>query len=366
MRKVGAMRFAIVGCGVIGPLHGRTIAALGSRAELVATVDTKKEAATALAEIYGAQPYTSLPEVLARSDVDTVAVCVPSGEHADIAVQALRAGKNVIVEKPIDVSVESAARLAAAEREAGRTVTVISQHRFDPASRVAHGAVAAGTFGEITSGLASIALWRSQKYYDSGDWRGTWALDGGGALMNQGVHQIDLLVWLLGRPVEVYAATASLAHTGIEVEDTGVATVRFENGALGVIHATTAAYPGIANRVQVHGSRGSAVIDADELAFFHAAVAGSEAPDYGAGRHSDQADAVLPGRGAADSTTGQVDAHVRQYVDFLDAVEQGRSPLVTVAEASRTLAVITSIYRSAQSKRPVEVVLPAEADGPAR
>ena len=349
------MRFAIVGCGVIGPLHAATIAGLPGRAQLVATVDVNADRAAVLAESHGAHPFTSLDEALAGPDVDTVAVCVPSGRHVDIAVQALQAGKHVIVEKPVDVSDEAASRLARVARDSPGTVTVISQHRFDPASRVVHDAVAAGRFGTITSGVASIALWRSQKYYDSGDWRGTWALDGGGALMNQGVHQIDLLVWMLGRPVRVHATTALLAHDRVEVEDTGVATIEFEGGALGVVHGTTAAYPGTANRVQVHGSRGSAVIDGDALAFFHAADPSSQVPDYGAGVSSDQSDRVLPGRGADDPGTGQVDAHTRQYVDFVDAVEEGREPVVTVAEARRTLALVNSIYASARSGQTVDV-----------
>lgn len=349
------MRFAIVGCGVIGPLHAKVMAALGERAQLVAAVDVDEGRATALADTYGAEPLTSLEKALAHPEVEAVAVCTPSGLHVDVAVQALEAGKHVVVEKPVDVDVEAAARLAEAQRRSGTTVTVISQHRFDPASQVVHAAVRDGRFGTITSGLTSIALWRSQTYYDSGDWRGTWAMDGGGALMNQGVHQVDLLVWMLGRPVEISATTGLLAHEGIEVEDTGVATVRFENGALAVVHGTTAAYPGISNRVQVHGSQGSAVIDDDRLAYFHAAEPGAAAPDYGAGRSSDQSADVLPDGG--DPGTN-VDAHTRQYVDFLDAVEQGREPLVTVAEATRTLAVVKGIYASARAGRPVPVDLP--------
>lgn len=351
----GPLRFAVVGCGVIGPLHARAIDALPGRAAVVAAVDVRAEAAAALAGQYGAEPMTSLGQALARPDVDAVAVCTPSGMHVDVAVEALRAGKHVVVEKPVDVGVEAAARLAEAQRAAGTTVTVISQHRFDPASQVVHEAVADGRLGRITSGLTSIALWRSQKYYDSGDWRGTWALDGGGALMNQGVHQIDLLVWMLGQPVEVNATTACLAHEDIEVEDTGVATIRFASGALGVVHGTTAAYPGISNRVQVHGSQGSAVIEEDRLAYFHAATPGQQAPDYGAGTSSNQAQEVLPGGGDPGTS---VDAHARQYADFLDAVEHGRDPVVTVAEAARTLAVVTSIYRSAREGRAVAVQTP--------
>lgn len=349
------MQFAIVGCGVIGPLHARVLSSLGDRARLVAAVDVQEEAARSLAAEHGAEPMTSLEQALARQDVDAVAVCTPSGLHVDVAVQALEAGKHVIVEKPVDVAPAAAIRLAAAQARAGATVTVISQHRFDPASQVVHQAVHAGRFGRVTSGLASIALWRSQKYYDSGNWRGTWALDGGGALMNQGVHQIDLLVWMLGEPVEVSATTACLAHEGIEVEDTGVATIKFADGALGVVHGTTAAYPGISNRIQVHGSSGSAVIDDDRLAYFHTAAPGAAAPDYGAGTSSDQTDLVLPGGGDPGTS---VDAHGRQYNDFLDAVEEGREPLVTIAQAARTLAVVDSIYRSAREERPVRVELP--------
>lgn len=349
------MRFAIIGCGVIGPLHARTIAGLPGRAHLVATVDDRPERAVALAAEYGAQAHPSLADALARPDVDAVAVCVPSRRHVDIAVQALAAGKHVVVEKPLDVTDEAGARLARADRDAPGTVTVISQHRFDPASRVVHDAVAAGRLGTITSGVASIALWRSQHYYDSGEWRGTWALDGGGALMNQGVHQIDLLVWMLGRPVRVHATTALLAHSRVEVEDTGVATIEFEGGALGVVHGTTAAYPGVANRLQVHGSRGSAVIDGDALAYFHAADPASQVPDYGAGLSADQSDLILPDRGAYDPVTGQVDAHTRQYVDFLDAVDSDRDPLVTVVQARRTLALVNSIYASARSGQTVDV-----------
>jgi len=351
------MRFALVGCGVIAPVHAAAIAALDGRARLVAAVDPHREAAEAVAREHGAEPLGSLEEALARPDVDAVAVCTPSGMHVDVAVQALRAGKHVVIEKPLDVDPAAAVPLAAAERESGAVVTVISQHRFDPASQVVHEAVSSGRFGALTSGLASIALWRSQRYYASGEWRGTRALDGGGALMNQGIHQIDLLVWMLGEPVEVTAATATLAHEGLEVEDTGVATVRFASGALAVVHGTTAAYPGSTNRVQVHGTRGSGVIDGERLTFFHAAEPGQDAPDYGAGRHSDQSAQALPGGG--DPGT-QAQAHARQYADLLDAVEQGRRPLVTVEEAARTLAVVTSIYRSArQGGRPVPVELPA-------
>ncbi len=356
------MRFALVGAGVIGALHARTIAGLDG-AGLDVVVDIEPGRAERLAREYGAKPSTDLHEALAMPDIDAVAICTPSGNHADLAEAALKAGKHVVVEKPLDVSLDAGQRVARAERESGRTVAVISQHRFDPASAAVHAAIRDGRFGRVTSGSATISWWRSQAYYDSAGWRGTWALDGGGALMNQGIHTIDLLVWFLGRPVEVFAWAGCLAHERIEVEDTAVATIRFESGALGVIQGTTAAYPGLNARVQVHGDRGSAVIDDDRLSYFHAAVAGETAPDVGAGSPDNQADRALPpaaGTPHDGPRTAGITAtsHTAQYEDFLDAAREGRSPLVSVDEALRTLAVVRAVYDSADAGRPVPVADP--------
>jgi predicted dehydrogenase len=331
------VRFAIVGAGGIARLHAAVIAGLPAR--LVAVADRNPGKAADLAAPHGADAYGSLAPVLDRADVDVVVVCTPSGVHADGAVAALDAGKHVIVEKPVDVTLAAARRIADAERRAGRTVTVISQHRFDPASVAVAAAVRAGRLGRLSSAVVSMAWWRGQDYYDSAGWRGTWSLDGGGALMNQAIHTVDLLVWLCGRPVEVSASTARLAHHGIEVEDTVAATLRFDGGALGVLHATTAAYPGLTARLQIHGDRGSAVIDGDRLAHLGADAVPMDSA-AGAGSSPLALDA---------------DGHGRQYHDFLDAVTTGRPPLVTVAEATRTLGVVLAIYESARSGRPVSI-----------
>jgi predicted dehydrogenase len=180
--------------------------------------------------------------------------------------------------------------------------------------------------------------------------------------MNQGIHTIDLLVWMLGEPVEVYARTACLAHQRIEVEDTAVATIAFAGGALGVVHGTTAAYPGLTARLQVHGDRGSAVIDGDELTYFHAAASDADSPDYGAGATANQAADLVPQQASTPSAGADPgslsDAHADQYRDFLDAVTEGRRPVVTVTEAITTLAVVRAIYDSARTGLPVPVELP--------
>ncbi|HEX3813965.1 MAG TPA: Gfo/Idh/MocA family oxidoreductase [Mycobacteriales bacterium] len=353
------MRFAVVGCGVIGDLHSKTIKSLPDT-ELAVVVDEVADRAAAYGERFGVESSSAYDEVLRRPDIDTVAVCVPSGLHTELGVAALKAGKNVIIEKPLDVTPEAADAIIAASEESDRVATVISQHRFDPASQVVAEALRQEKFGRITSGSADIAWWRSQGYYDSGDWRGTWKLDGGGALMNQGVHSVDLLTWFLGQPVEVFAWTDALAHERIEVEDTAVATIRFESGALGTVHGTTAAYPGLTARIQVLGAQGSAVIENDKLTYFHSAVKGADAPAYGAGAGDNQAADVLPGEvaggvSASADPKALSDAHTIQYRDFLDAVAQGRDPLVTVRQAARTFDVIWAIYASARSGAPVRI-----------
>jgi predicted dehydrogenase len=346
------LRFALVGAGVIGKTHGRALAGLTDVAELVAVVDRDPAKAQELADRYGAQATTDLDAVLRRDDIDAVSICTPSGVHAEGAVAALDAGKHVVVEKPIDITLAAADRIIDAEKRSGKTVAVISQHRFDRSTEKVQQAVREGHLGTITSAVASHAWWRGQSYYDSGDWRGTWALDGGGAVMNQTVHTINLMITTLGTPVEVFAYTACLAHERIEVEDTAVAVVKFDSGALGLIHGTTAAYPGLDASLRIFGSKGSAVITDDELVFFHANV--GDAPEIGmqapiAENQVTDADTLQP----EDRGLGL--GHRRQFADFIDAVAAGRAPRVGTAEARTALSVILAMYESAASGHPVKL-----------
>lgn len=354
------LRFGILGCGVIGPHHARAISGLDG-VELVAVADVVPQRAEKLAGEYGCSPHTSLEDMLSDAKVDAVCVCTPSGMHADHAIAAFEAGKDVVIEKPVDVTLKAADRLLEARRATGRKAAVISQHRFDPATLAVREAVSSGHFGRLTSGSAEVRWWRSQAYYDSGGWRGTWELDGGGVLINQAIHSIDLLQWLMGPVVEVTAYTGLLAHQRIEVEDTAVAILKFAGGALGAIVATTAAFPGLAARISVHGDRGSAVIDDDDLSYFH--VAGDEqeeADDYGRGEN--RAEQVKKRYGASSAATGAgADpgslsmAHRDQIQDFVEAVREGREPSVDLVEGRKPLAIITAIYDSARTGEPVRI-----------
>src|SRR5215212_7809556 len=355
------MRFALVGAGVIGTHHGRVISELDDRIELVAVVDIQLERAKQLAAEHGSTSFSSLRDALSEVQIDAVSICSPTGRHGEGAIAALQAGKHVIIEKPAEVTVAKTDEIIAAQRQAGKLVAVISQHRFDPATEVTVEAIRRGELGRLTTGIASVDWWRGQGYYDSGDWRGTWALDGGGALMNQGVHTVDLLLATMGRPVEVFAYTGTLAHQRIEVEDAAVGVVRFESGALGVLHATTAAYPGLSARLQVHGDRGSIVIDNDFLTFIHTTPQGSEAEDKSYGSASDSINQVDDYTAAqeAGATTGSNPgglsplAHRRQYENFLAALA-GEEPLRVDLETNRqSVAVITGVYESARTGKPV-------------
>jgi predicted dehydrogenase len=365
-RTDSPLRVAVVGCGVIGRHHARVITAHPALT-VTAAVDAILPAATALADelaMSGAdRPVTTgtLDEALATADVDLVVVCSPSGLHVQLAETAIAAGLHVVIEKPLDVSVARARRiseLAASAEGQGLVVSVISQHRFDPANRLVADTAHDGGFGRITSGLASVAWWRSQDYYDSGDWRGTWALDGGGAVMNQGVHTVDLLVWMLGRPVEISAQTALLAHRRIEVEDLAVATIRFESGAYAVVHATTAAYPGDLTRIQVHGDRGTGIVSDDRLEYFHVAAPDAEEGLQGALDKSNQAVGLLPADQMAGGPIEEdhfLKGHTRQYDDIVAAIREGRPASVTVDDALLSLATVKAIYVSATLGRPVRV-----------
>ncbi|HEY0535298.1 MAG TPA: Gfo/Idh/MocA family oxidoreductase [Actinoplanes sp.] len=346
--SVEPLTVAVAGAGIIGRNHVAAMLRI-PRLRIVAVVDPVTTAATRLAGTIPSAPscFASLGEALAATKPQVVVICTPSGQHVEQALEALAAGAHVVIEKPLDVSVAHARPLVDAARSTpGQIVSVISQHRFDPATVAVRKAIEAGRLGRLTSAVATVPWWRGQDYYDSAGWRGTLALDGGGALMNQGVHTLDLLLHFLGRPLSVFAYTDRLAHTGIEVEDVLVAVLRFESGALATLHATTAAYPGSGVRLQVHGSQGSAVVHDDQLESASFAEPG------------DLADADLAGPepwGTPKPDDNFIIGHLRQYADIVDAILAGRPPGVGVEDGFLALSTVEAIYESARSGQPVSI-----------
>ncbi|MFG1909685.1 Gfo/Idh/MocA family protein [Kribbella sp. NPDC048928] len=333
---------AIVGCGIIGRTHANTIA---ERPDAIVTALVDGDAAAAealqakLVELGQPEPkvYPDLTAALSGSDVSLVAICTPSGTHAALAEEALNEKKHVVIEKPLDVDLVRARRLGAAVDRAGHSgvvSSVISQHRFDAGSAAIKQAIDAGRFGKLTSSVASVAWWRSDEYYASAGWRGTWAQDGGGALMNQGVHTVDLMLWFMGRPVSIQAQALRAAHHAIEVEDTVVATLTFENGAVGTLHATTAAFPGGRTRVSVHGTEGGAELEDDRLSRLNADGGKDDLPLDG----------------------GEPGGHKAQYDDILKAIADGGRPAITVQDAIDALATVRAVYIASTLQRPVKFI----------
>jgi predicted dehydrogenase len=342
--------FGIVGAGVISATHAEAIGAVPG-ARLVAVTDTQPEAARSLAERHGCATEPDLDSLLARADIDVVSVCVPSGLHAEVGARAAAAGKHLVVEKPIDVSLAAADRLIAAARAAGVAVTVISQHRFDPGLTELRGLLAGGALGRLVLGEAATKWYRTQDYYDSADWRGTWALDGG-SLLNQGVHYVDLLLWCMGPVAEVTAVYATQTHQ-VEVEDVTLAMLRFRSGALGTVVASTAVFPGFAQRLAVTGTEGTVVIEDGKITC-HALQNANPAP-------VPAANDSFGGRTAAAEIGWS--AHAAQIADLLAAVDQGRAPAVTAESGRAALEVVCAAYQSARTGGTVALPLSGAGAG---
>lgn len=346
--------WGIIGCGVIAPFHARAVGATAG-ARLVAVCDETPEKARKIAGEFGVEATSDLDAFLARPDLQAVSICVPSGLHAAVGVRAAAAGKHLLVEKPIDIRLEAADALIAAARRHGVKLAVVSQNRFNPEMLRLREAQAADRFGRLLFGGAFIPWYRTQGYYDSGAWRGTWALDGGGCLMNQGIHYIDLLQWTMGPVERVIARTATAAHR-IEVEDMAVAILQFQSGALGLIQGSTAIYPGLPERLEIAGEGGTAVLTAGRLTVWEFKDEKGEAGAYGS---------KVPAAGATDPT-GAADpaaigwrGHAAQVADLIAAIYEDREPTLNGEAARRPLELILAVYAAARTGG--EIALPLTA-----
>jgi len=344
---------AVVGAGNIAAAHIDAITS-NSDARLVGIVAAQGDGARRLAAAHGIRNYPDVDAIAADAEVDLVAICTPSGAHLEPAVRVMQAGKHVIVEKPLEVTSDRARTMVAAAEAAGVMLAPIFNSRFGDANAFLKGAVAAGRLGRMIQGDASVKWWRSQSYYDSAAWRGTWRLDGGGALMNQAIHQLDLLLWMMGPVREVFAYADTLAHPGLEVEDTLVALLRYESGALGHISAATSLWPGRAKLLQLHGDQGAAVIEDDVLTEWHSRLDDEAERAAVLARYGGQATG-----GSAEPTAISFENHRRQYRDVIAALRGGRSPAIGGQDAIRAIALIEAIYRSARDRRAVYLSEPS-------
>ena len=347
----GKYGFGIIGTGAIAKVHAAAVKSL-ENAELVACYDLNGERSDAFAAQHGIKSYHEIEAFLKDTDVDIVTITTPSGAHLEPALAAIKAKKKaVIIEKPIEITTERCDELIKAADENGVMLSGVFQSRFHDAPRLIKEAIEEGRFGKITLIDAQIKWYRTQEYYDNISWHGTWKMDGGGALMNQGIHAIDLLRWFGGDVKDVSSRTATLAHERIEVEDTAGAVLSFKNGAIGIIEGSTAAYPGFLKRIEICGSDGSAILEEESLKFWQFREERSEDKEI----REKYADYTATGGGAADPNAIGYHGHARVFEDVMEALDTGRTPSITGREARKSVELIQAVYRSAREGRTVEL-----------
>jgi predicted dehydrogenase len=348
MASPSPLGFGIVGIGMIADFHAKAIAEVAG-AKLIGVMSRSADKSRAFAERH-ALPFwtTDLDALLARPDIDVICVTTPSGSHLEPALAAIRAGKHLVVEKPIEITTERADEMLRAADAAGIKISPIFQARFGEGARKLKAAITAGRFGRIVLASAYVKWHRTAQYYSG--WRGTLKIDGGGAVINQAIHAVDLLQWFAGMPSEIFAWSTRRVHTGIEAEDTAVAALKFASGALGTIEASTALWPGWARRLEICGEFGSVVLEDDHLARWEFRDA---KPEDEAIRHA-KLDPTMRSGASAPSAMSHV-GHLRQIQDLVDAIRENRTPAIDGHEARKAVALIRGIYASAASGAPVKL-----------
>ena len=345
MEKVG---FGIIGCGVIAPFHINGIKEV-PQAELVAVCDEKEESAEKLAKENNVDYYTDYQEMLKRPDINVVCICTPSSLHPTQAIAAAEAGKHIITEKPMAITLEGADEMIMACRKNNVKLGVIFQRRVSDVFRKIKEGLDNGEIGKLILGDAYIKYYRSQAYYDSAGWRGTWKFDGGGALMNQCIHLIDLLSWFMGPVDTIYGYAATLARK-IEVEDTSVAVLRFKNGSLGVIEGTTSVFPpSVPHRIELHGQKGSILIEGEDIRMW--VVEDKE------GKERDRLAEIKKSGKVSLKPFNFSKGHLEQIKDMVDAIKEDREPIVNGEEGRKSIEIILAIYKSSRTGKPVKLPL---------
>jgi UDP-N-acetyl-2-amino-2-deoxyglucuronate dehydrogenase len=338
-----ALGVAIIGAGMVANVHVTALQGL-PQARISGVYSRSPVATAAFAAKYGLKTFATYEEALADRYTDIVSICLPPGQHVDFGLKAAAAGKHLILEKPMDVDVAKAQSLIDAYRAKGLTLSVIFQNRFTPAAKRVKAAIDAGLLGQLILGDAYVKWYRSPQYYAANAWRGTWQTEGGGALINQAIHTIDLLQWFMGGVKSVSGFVRTAIHK-IETEDLGVAAVEFAGGALGVIEGSTAITPSYKERIEVHGTKGSFTLEGGMVKEWK--VEGCREEDY--------LDVQKLSYGDTNSPAIADVNHRAQMLDVIEAIEQGRAPLVTGEEGLKSLAIVLGIYQSSRTGQKVQL-----------
>jgi predicted dehydrogenase len=331
------IRYGIIGCGGIAHTHAESLLQIKG-AKLIGVSGCSAQEPLGFANKYGIKSFESTEHLLMSDEIDAVTICTPSGYHASIAISAAEHKKHAIIEKPLSLTAKSAKDVVEAFRRNKVTGSVISQLRFSEEIREAKKMIADKKLGDIIMANLTMKYFRSQEYYDAGNWRGTWKLDGGGAMMNQGIHGIDMLLFLIGEVKNVYGYIRTLTHS-IEVEDNAVAVVEFKNSTLGTITASTSMVPANNKTIEVHGTKGTILIEEERIRRLYI----EDEKDYTA-QDIEQGD-------SATSHIIKASGHIKQLTDFTQALLEGRQSYVSLEDGMRAVDLITSVYASSKTNK---------------
>ena len=341
----GKVGFGIIGAGMIAELHGRTIRELDST-ELIGFYDTNFEAAQKRAAQFDCRAYASFEEFLADPAIEAVTIATPSGMHGRVAIPAARAGKHILCEKPLEITLEKVDQIIAACDENNVLLSPVFQSRFAKPVQLVREAMRSGRFGRMVLASAQMRWYRQASYYSGSTWRGTWKMDGGGALMNQAIHMIDLLLYINGAPEEVFSFAGTLTHS-IEVEDNLCAAVKYRNGSFGTIEVSTSCAPGFPRRLEFSGSEGTVAFEEDKITRWEFARPLPEDEEI-LRQLSGKPDA---GGGSAPMNIDN-SGHASQISDLANAIMTGGHPFLDGREGRRAIELITGIYESARTGKP--------------
>jgi len=341
-------KFGIVGLGLIADFHGRAIEAMEG-AEVYACMDFVEERVKSFSKEFGCRGYTNLEEMLSNPEIDIVTVCTPSGAHMEPSLKIIDAGKHLIVEKPMEITLDRCKRILKAAEGKGVRVATIFPSRFHEASKLIKNTIESNRFGKLVLGDAYVKWLRTQEYYDKGGWHGTKALDGGGALMNQSIHAIDLLQWFMGPVKSVKAYTDTIGHERIEVEDIAVAVLKFKNGALGVIEGSTSVYPGYLKKIEIAGTQGSIILEESDIKAWN--FRGKTGEDENIIKRFSST--TESSGGVSDPGAISFKPHQRQFEDFIYSLDSGKRSVVEGEEGVKAVEIILAIYESAEKGKEV-------------
>lgn len=330
------IRFGIIGGGSIGKVHAEIINNL-KNTELIAVSSTTEDSCISFSKEFNCSYYLDYKELLNNPSIDAVSICLPSGIHSEAVIEAAKYKKHIICEKPMDTEVNRAELMIKAAKENAVKLAIIFQHRFDKPMQLLKKAIDECFLGKLLWGSSKTIWYRDEEYYKN-PWRGTWKYDGGGALMNQSIHYIDLLIHIFGDIKSVSGNCKTLLHQGIETEDIGVANIEFVNGCIGTIEGSTISYPGLYAQLSVFGDKGTVIIRNDELFFYN----------FKSGKNDEFEECLNINKALKLNTSVEVDksSHIKQYEDFIDSLIYNKEPLVNGEEGIKSVRLIKAIYES--------------------